>query len=425
MADMTDTNEAELLPKLEVHIRRFEAGSLGALLFPPELEACYLADTVAARGRMLAIQGLLGLLAYDFFIVGDYLLTPAHLERDAFIRFAVITPLVMLVSLLLRGRSTALIEFGASCLCIAGAISTMYMRAGANAGSETGLILILLIANCVLRIELPFAAVVSSITLLLNMAVLHTDTRLSVSDKLFSGGILAWVALLTLIANYTMTRERRYSYLLQLRGRMQRGLLAGVNAELMALSTTDRLTGLPNRRAYDDRLIELWRVAQDREEPISAVMVDVDFFKRLNDTHGHPYGDKVLQRVASLLQQALRAEGDFVARFGGEEFIVLLPETESVAAMRVAERMRTLVQVAGSPAMQKDSPFLPSDLWTTVSCGVSTAWPGTMSDPHRLIVDADAALYRAKKEGRNRSCCAPAPAAAVSNVTMFPAASRV
>ena len=190
---------------------------------------------------------------------------------------------------------------------------------------------------------------------------------------------------------------------------------------LLALSTTDRLTGLPNRRAYDDRLADLWRIAQERKEPISAVMVDVDFFKRLNDTHGHHYGDKVLQRVASLLQQALRAEGDFVARFGGEEFVVLLPETGPEAAFKVAERMRTLVQVAGSPAMQKDMPFNPSDLWTTVSCGIATTWPSLSTEPHRLITEADAALYRAKKEGRNRCCCAP-QCASPAKVTMFPAA---
>ncbi|MGI4855239.1 MAG: diguanylate cyclase domain-containing protein [Janthinobacterium lividum] len=420
---MKYTNDAELLPRLEEHIRRFEAGRFGPLWFPPELEACYLADTVAARSRMLLMQGMLGLLAYDFFIVGDYLLAPAHIVRSAVIRFGMMTPLVFLVALLLRGRrNTVLLEFSAACLCIVGAVSTLYMRFQVSVGEQIGLIVILLIANCMLRIEVPFAFAITFITLLLDIAVLHVQPGLAPAAKLYAGGIMAWIALLTLTANYTMMRERRYSYLLQLRGRLQRGLLAGINAELLALSSTDRLTGLPNRRAYDERLLELWRVAQDRKEPISAVMVDVDFFKRLNDTHGHPYGDKVLQRVASLLQQALRAEGDFVARFGGEEFIVLLPETEPDAAYRVAERMRTLVQVAGSPAMQKDSPFLPSDLWTTVSCGVSTAWPSGQSDPHRLIVDADAALYRAKKEGRNRCCCAPQPPSA--KVTMFPKALR-
>lgn len=421
---MTYTNEAQMLPPLEEHIRRFEAGRLSALWFPPELESCYLADTVAARGRMLLVQGLVGLLAYDSFLVGDYLTSPKAIMQAVIVRLAIVTPLVILVSLLVRGRRNAvLLEFSASCMCIIGALSVLYLHTGSSAGAQIGLLVMLLIANCMLRIELPFAAAVSFFILILDVISLRSDASRSVAEAWFAGGTLAWVALLTLAANYTMTRERRYSYLLQLRGRLQRALLAGINAELLALSSTDRLTGLPNRRAYDERFGELWRIAQERNEPISAVMVDVDFFKRLNDTHGHGYGDKVLQRVASLLQQALRAEGDFVARFGGEEFIVLLPETEPEAAMKVAERMRTLVQVAGSPAMQKDSPFIPSDLWTTVSCGVATAWPGASSDSHRLITEADAALYRAKKEGRNRSCRAPLTQPA-TRVTMFPAASH-
>lgn len=424
VSNMAQANEAELLPRLEEHIRRFEAGHVGALWFPPELESCYLADTVAARSRMLLMQGLVGLLAYDFFLVGDYLLSPAHMMRAAVIRLAIVTPLVVLMSLVVRGRRNAvLLEFTATCLCIIAAISVLYMHSGLDEGSQIGLIVVLLIANCMLRIELPFAAAASFFILVLNVISLRLDAGRTVAEKFFYGGVLAWVALLTLAANFTMTRERRYSYLLHLRGRLQRGLLAGINAELLALSSTDRLTGLPNRRAYDERLGELWRIAQERNEPLSAVMVDVDFFKRLNDTHGHPYGDKVLQRVASLLQQALRAEGDFVARFGGEEFVVLLPETEPESALKVAERMRTLVQVAGSPAMQKDSPFIPSDLWTTVSCGIATAWPTASSDPHRLIMDADAALYRAKKEGRNRSCHAPATAPS-AKVTMFPLSSH-
>lgn len=417
-------DDTELLPRLEEHIRRFEAGRINALWFPSELEACYLADTVAARGRMLLMQGLIGLLAYDFFIVGDYLVTPGRLMRALIIRFALFTPVVILASLLLvRRRSAVLMEFGAACLCIAGAAGILSINPGVDPGDQIGLIVMLLIANCILRIELPFAAVVSTIMLLMHATQLYADKYYSAAEKWYAGGTLGWVALLTLAANYTMTRERRYSYLLQLRGRLQRGLLAGINAELLALSSTDRLTGLPNRRAYDERLLELWRIAQERNEPFSAVMVDVDFFKRLNDTHGHTYGDKVLQRVASLLQQALRSEGDFVARFGGEEFIVLLPNTDTEAAVKVAERMRTLVQVAGSPAMQKDSPFIPSDLWTTVSCGVATCMPAVAQDAHRLIMDADTALYRAKKEGRNRSCHATDHHTS-SKVTLFPAVSR-
>ncbi len=411
---------------MEDEIRRFETDRGGKVAFAPALELRYRRETAKSRSRMLLVQGAIALLAYDCFIFADYFVTPTHILRAAIMRFGVVTPTVLVVCLLLRWRSTAqLREAAASLLCVMAAASILYMHMGVDAIvssiAQTGLIMVLLIANCMLRLEIPFAIGTSAAIVALGALSLWFDQQLLFSQKMVSGGMLAWITVLTLTANYTLTHERRYSYLLHLRGRLQRGLLAGANAELLALSTTDRLTNLPNRRAYDDRLMQLWQMAMERREPLSVVMIDVDHFKKLNDAHGHPFGDRVLQRVASLLQQALREEDDFVARFGGEEFVVLLPNAEPDAALKVAERMRTLVQVAGSPAVQREMPPTPHDVWTTVSCGVATARPGTALDPGRLIADADAALYRAKRDGRNRVCCAP-QAPAGTNVTMFPAA---
>ncbi len=423
---MSDTNDTQALPQLEEAIRRFESDRRSSAAFAPALERRYRRETAGVRSRMLLVQGIIAVLAYDCFIVGDYLMAPTHLVRSAVIRFGVVTPAVFLIALLLRWKESALLrELSASLLCVVAAGSILYMHHGVDAIvsslTQTGLIMVLLIANCMLRLELPFAILTSVGVLCLDIFFLSIDPHLLFAQKMTFGGILMWITVLSLTANYTLTRERRYSYLLQLRGRLQRGLLAGANAELLALSSTDRLTNLPNRRAYDERLSLLWHMSVERQEPLSAVMVDVDHFKRLNDAHGHPFGDRVLQRVASLLQQALREEDDFVARFGGEEFIVLLPNAEPEAALKVAERIRTLVQVAGSPAVQRETPLSPHDVWTTVSCGVATAWPGTWLDSGRLIADADAALYRAKHEGRNRVCCA-AEAPSSSKVTMFPGA---
>ena len=124
----------------------------------------------------------------------------------------------------------------------------------------------------------------------------------------------------------------------------------------------------------------------------------------MNDTFGHPYGDRVLQRIASLVLQALRAEDDFAARIGGEEFIVLLPDSDAASAFRVAERIRLLVQVAGSPAVRADTQVTGNEHWSTVSCGTASAIASPLLDPQRLVEAADAALYRAKQSGRNRVC---------------------
>jgi diguanylate cyclase (GGDEF)-like protein len=380
--------------------------------FAPALEARYRRETGRARSGMLLTQGLVALLAYDFFIVGDYILEPRTIFRAALIRFAIITPLVLLVSMLVRrNESTFVMESAAAFLCMMGSVSIVYLHSGGvdrfSSSSQTGLVLVLLVANCMLRIEQPYAIATSVFVLLLDTFAITMDRQLATPQKLFHGGIMVWVAILTLTANFTLLRERRYSYLLQLRGRLQHRMLAKANSELTALSATDRLTGLPNRRSYDERLTELWQLSLERSEPLSAIMIDVDHFKRLNDSHGHPYGDRVLQRVASLLQQALRGQSDFVARFGGEEFIVLLPNADSDTAIKVAERIRVLVQVAGSPALQREEPSTPMNMWSTVSCGVATALPGPSHHQSDLIADADAALYRAKQGGRNRVCCGP------------------
>jgi diguanylate cyclase (GGDEF)-like protein len=423
---MSNQKHSDPIPPLEDEIRRYETEHIASLRFSPDLETRYHRETGRARARMLLVQGLLSLLAYDFFIVGDYFMAPGNIERAVIVRFGIITPIVLIVAMLVKSRTSVFLrEFSTSFLCVLGAISILYLHHGVSTDvsldAQTGLILVLLVANCMLRIDLPYAAVTSVLIAGLDALSLSRDGQVQLSNKMVSGGMLVWVAMLTFTANYTMTRERRFSYLLQLRGRLQRGLLAEANAELLALSSTDRLTGLPNRRAYDIRLQELWQLSLERKHPISAVMVDVDHFKRLNDNHGHPYGDRVLQRVGSLLQQALRAEDDFVARFGGEEFIVLLPDADPESALKVAERVRTLVQVAGSPALQRDSIAPAQEVWATVSCGVATAWPNASLDPHRLIADADAAMYRAKQEGRNRVCTAPAQHA-TAKITMFPAA---
>jgi diguanylate cyclase (GGDEF)-like protein len=414
------------LHTVEEEIHRFETKRIRALHFAPDLERRFHSETSGVRTRLLLIQGLISLFAYDFFIVGDYYMNPAHIGHAVLVRFGIVTPIVLLSAFFLRNQRNHVVqETCVATLAILGTASILYLHhnvgPAVTAEAQTGLILVLLVVNCMMRLELPYAAASSVILVLLDFISLRMDQFLPQSQKMVSGGMLSWVAILALAANFSLTRERRYSYLLQLRGRLQRSMLADANAELQAISLTDRLTGIPNRRAYDIRLNELWQLTKERREPFSAVMVDVDHFKRLNDSHGHPYGDRVLQRIASLLEQSLRAEDDFIARFGGEEFVVLLPAATPEAALKVAERIRTLVQVAGSPALQRDVVLSAEDVWATVSCGVATAWPSHGQDVDRLIADADTAMYRAKQEGRNRVCCA-IPGTHSSKVTVFPSA---
>lgn len=166
-------------------------------------------------------------------------------------------------------------------------------------------------------------------------------------------------------------------------------------AELERQSLEDVLTGLYNRRALDHRLRDAFRHARQRGRPLALVLVDLDFFKRINDECSHAVGDEVLRGTAALLRASVRP-GDFVARYGGEEFIVIMPDTTLVEAVAVAERMRQTVESHTWDSI----PGLPS---VTLSAGVAELGTEHLS-PKRLLMAADHWLYAAKEHGRNRVC---------------------
>jgi diguanylate cyclase (GGDEF)-like protein len=177
------------------------------------------------------------------------------------------------------------------------------------------------------------------------------------------------------------------------------GELQRANAQLAILARHDGLTGLNNRRYFDQEFDTAFKQASRHDRALSIVMIDVDFFKRFNDLYGHPEGDRCLQMIAQALQSASRRPGDFVARYGGEEMVVLLPETDLAGARVVAESMRRAV-------LELDIPHEgnPAGL-VTISAGIATREPGyPVRCADDLLKSADTALYRAKEEGRNRVC---------------------
>lgn len=179
--------------------------------------------------------------------------------------------------------------------------------------------------------------------------------------------------------------------------------LDDANRELQRLSSIDGLTGIANRRQYDATLIREWRRAQRRGAPIALVVCDVDYFKRYNDHFGHQGGDECLRRVAACLATQVKRPADLVARYGGEEFAAILPDTDAEGAMLVAEGMRIAVNEMALPhAPAAERPFV------TISLGAAAAVPPReVSTPAALLALADAALYEAKRNGRNRAVLAP------------------
>lgn len=162
------------------------------------------------------------------------------------------------------------------------------------------------------------------------------------------------------------------------------------------LSTTDTLTGLPNRRALFQRFeLELAR-ARRQQEPLAVCVVDLDYFKQINDSHGHAVGDEVLQFASRILRSQLR-DVDLLGRIGGEEFVIVLPDTDAAAAQRALERCR--VALANNEVLIEDPPLT---LRISASFGIYCAQVDEASNVPQLLARADEALYVAKRDGRNR-----------------------
>lgn len=175
--------------------------------------------------------------------------------------------------------------------------------------------------------------------------------------------------------------------------------LEEANNQLKMLSETDSLTQIANRRVYEHRLVLEIAAAKRTTLPLTLIMIDIDYFKRYNDSYGHDAGDQTIIRVAKAISESLPRKTDLVARYGGEEFVVLMPSTNSQGAYQVAEQIRINVKALGIKHNYSDVANVANVV--TVSIGISSL-QGSKLNENDLLNYADSALYRAKENGRNR-----------------------
>lgn len=170
------------------------------------------------------------------------------------------------------------------------------------------------------------------------------------------------------------------------------------NQTLERLATIDGLTQINNRRHFDNTYLAEWKRLSRKQEPLSLILCDIDYFKAYNDTYGHLKGDDSLVRIARAIENSLKRPADLAARYGGEEFVALLPETPLAGAVHVAEEIRQAVKALAIPHQQSSNSNL-----ITISLGVACIIPNSQSiETEVLIQAADKALYQAKADGRNQ-----------------------
>jgi diguanylate cyclase (GGDEF)-like protein len=171
-----------------------------------------------------------------------------------------------------------------------------------------------------------------------------------------------------------------------------------LNEKLGALSTTDELTKLNNRRSFLEYMNTMWIISRRLQTPVNVLMIDVDYFKKYNDSLGHLEGDKALIAIAQCMKNQIKREADFVARFGGEEFVCLLPFLEKKDALNFAKKLVRVVEGMNIP-----HPMSEHSKYVTVSIGMANAIPDDHNSQTQLLDEADKALYAAKQSGRNRA----------------------
>jgi diguanylate cyclase (GGDEF)-like protein len=170
-----------------------------------------------------------------------------------------------------------------------------------------------------------------------------------------------------------------------------------LNEKLETLSMTDELTKLNNRRSFMEYMNTIWVLSRRLQTPVNVLIIDVDYFKKYNDSLGHLEGDRALVAVAQCMKEEIKREADFVARFGGEEFVCLLPFLEEENALSLAKKLIQKVE-----SMKIPHPMSECSKYVTISAGLASAIPDDHNSQNQLLGEADKALYIAKKSGRNR-----------------------
>jgi len=379
------------------------------LAFQPRVEAQFMDEYTRKSLGQIRFTIIVGALFYCGFGFLDAVVAPASVKTLWAIRFAGFLPVSALIFALSYAGFFRRIWQGA--LAIWGLLAGLgivamigVVEGEARSSYYAGLIMVLLVLYTWTRVRFVWATLTGWLIVaayeILTIGFLHFPFKTVVTHNFFFVGS----NLLGMLACYAIERYARSDFVMarllrEEREKVQKTNLAltAANENLKRIAQVDDLTQIPNRRAFEHELKRGWRRMAREGKPLSLLLCDVDFFKAYNDSRGHPAGDRCLIRVAQAVAAAARRPGDYVARYGGDEFAVLLLDTHVHGAVRVAEQLVRSVWNAGIAMAAGTGPER-----VTLSVGVASTTPGPRRGPEDLVRKADECLYQAKGQGRNR-----------------------
>ncbi|RZL10299.1 MAG: GGDEF domain-containing protein [Rubrivivax sp.] len=375
------------------------------LRFPTELEAAFHDDSLSARKRHLLLCSLLGILAFAGAAGLDQRLLPDIQHLLPLVRWPLVVAMLLSLALAHRvnGARYHLAEAltSAYALMVAGVIIWSASASHAlTAVTHSVAIFAIPVYLCVVALQRFCYAAPTTLACLLGYSLLVNgrtpDEQLIVAENLK----MVWLSgLFALLANYLFERNERMAYLLRRQDDARRGQLEQLRNRLRRQSMVDGLTGINNRRFLDHWLGKVWAQRDQHREPLGLLVIDVDFFKAYNDHYGHVQGDLCLQHVARIVSSVAQGYQGHAVRFGGEEFVVMLPGCSAAQALRAGQELCRAVSGANLP--HRASGAIPV---VSVSVGAASMLPSASDSPQALIALADTALYDAKHKGRNRAC---------------------
>lgn len=370
------------------------------LVFPAPLEDRFIQDGAAQRLLLLQIAGLGSAVFFAAMVLTDYFMVPDQLSLALALRVGVYGPACLLaVWFFTRYHWPRLLEWAVAGFgLLAGGISIVL-----SMSSHSPLAVAHLVILCVVVV---YATLIGRFWPMLVMCLLiaagHAFAVVYHGQWLDGLGLATTLLLLSsmvfaLYGNYTLEHSDRLVYLLDLQESSLQAELTSANDALALSARTDPLTGLANRRHFDDFLSQVWVHSQSQRGAMAVLLIDIDHFKHYNDQHGHPAGDRCLCEVAQTLESTVRKTGDLVARWGGEEFAVVMSHASREMAEATAQRMRDAVRLRAVPHGSSSVASV-----VTVSIGVAAFTPWDANDAQVLVQAADTALYEAKVRGRDQ-----------------------